>query len=370
MSVVQFRNILKTYGALVILQDLNLKVDDGEFLVLLGPSGCGKTTLLNLLAGLIEPQDGEIIIDGRDVTDLDPRDRGLAMVFQSYALYPTKTVRGNMRFALTARGLPADEIDRRIAWAAKMLQLEHLLDRKPAQLSGGQRQRVAIGRALVRQVGLFLFDEPLSNLDAKLRNEMRIEIKKLHNELKNTIVYVTHDQVEAMTMATRIAVMNKGLVEQIGTPTEIYDRPESVFVAGFVGSPGMNFLDCTIKLDQGRPVAAADHADARFDLSSYGWSETPGDGARVTLGFRPESISVEPGEAGARGQGTALTLPLQMVERSGAESTAFLTFSPKETIAVRSDPGVMGRLNGSQTPTVHVPAGVLNLFNRETGRRL
>jgi multiple sugar transport system ATP-binding protein len=370
MSVVQFRNILKTYGALVILKDLNLDVADGEFLVLLGPSGCGKTTLLNLLAGLIEPQDGQIMIDGRDVTDLDPRDRGLAMVFQSYALYPTKTVRGNMRFALTARGLPADEIDRRIGWAAKTLQLEHLLDRKPAQLSGGQRQRVAIGRALVRQVGLFLFDEPLSNLDAKLRNEMRIEIKKLHNQLRNTIVYVTHDQVEAMTMATRIAVMNKGLVEQIGTPTEIYDRPESVFVAGFVGSPAMNFLDCTVKLHQGRPMATADHADAAFDLSSYDWSATPVDGIRITLGVRPESLSVEPGELASRVDDTALSLPLQMVERSGAESTAFLTFSPKETIAVRSDPGVLARLNGTKRPTVRVPAGALNLFNRETGRRL
>ena len=262
MSTVEFRDIVKRYGALTILERLNLKVEDGEFLVLLGPSGCGKTTLLNLLAGLLEINDGAILIDGRDVSDLDPKDRGLAMVFQSYALYPTKTVRGNLKFGLSARRLSGAEIESRIAWAAKLLQIEHLLDRKPAQLSGGQRQRVAIGRALVKQVGLFLFDEPLSNLDAKLRTEMRLEIKKLHTQLKSTIVYVTHDQIEAMTMATKIAVMDKGVIQQLGSPDEIYDLPENVFVADFVGAPSMNMVDARDPEGQWRgPRRAAGHGD-------------------------------------------------------------------------------------------------------------
>src|SRR3954452_23416710 len=225
MPRVQFQNIVKQYGHLTVLDDLDLRVEDGEFLVLLGPSGCGKTTLLNLLAGLLEVTAGRILIDDRDVTDLDPKDRGLAMVFQSYALYPTKTVRGNLRFGLSAARLSRDEVDRRVDWAAKVLQIEPLLDRKPAQLSGGQRQRVAIGRALVKHAGVLLFDEPLSNLDAKLRTEMRIEIKKLHTELKQTVVYVTHDQIEAMTMASRIAVMDRGVIQQVGTPDEVYEKP-------------------------------------------------------------------------------------------------------------------------------------------------
>ena len=220
MPRVQFEKIVKTYGRLTVLKNLDLEIEDGEFVVLLGPSGCGKTTLLNLLAGLIDVSSGRIQIGGRDVTDLDPKDRGLAMVFQSYALYPTKTVRGNLKFGLAAAKLDRAEIERRIAWAAKLLQIESLLDRKPAQLSGGQRQRVAIGRALVKQVGVFLFDEPLSNLDAKLRTETRIEIKRLHQETGSTIVYVTHDQIEAMTMATRIAVINGGVIQQFDTPDD------------------------------------------------------------------------------------------------------------------------------------------------------
>ena len=223
MPRVSFEHIVKTYGAVTVLDDLNLSIEDGDFLVLLGPSGCGKTTLLNLLAGLAEVTDGRIEIGDRDVTDLDPKDRGLAMVFQSYALYPTKTVRGNLRFGLSAARLDAAEVERRVDWAARVLQIEPLLDRKPAQLSGGQRQRVAIGRALVKHAGVLLFDEPLSNLDAKLRTEMRLEIKRLHEELSPTVVYVTHDQIEAMTMATRIAVMDAGVIQQVGTPDEVYE---------------------------------------------------------------------------------------------------------------------------------------------------
>src|ERR1700710_2791686 len=254
MPQVQFEKIVKSYGRVTVLKNLDLEIEDGEFVVLLGPSGCGKTTLLNLLAGLIEITSGRIQIVGKEVTDLDPKDRGLAMVFQSYALYPTKTVRGNLKFGLVAQKLDSAEQERRIAWAAKLLQIEALLDRKPAQLSGGQRQRVAIGRALVKQVGVFLFDEPLSNLDAKLRTEMRLEIKKLHNELKSTIVYVTHDQIEAMTMATRIAVMNAGVIQQFGTPDEVYERPANLFVAGFIGAPAMNFFPATISTTGGTVV--------------------------------------------------------------------------------------------------------------------
>ena len=289
MSTVEFRNIVKKYGALTVLENFSLTVADGEFLVLLGPSGCGKTTLLNILAGLMEIDAGAVIIDGEDVTERDPKDRGLAMVFQSYALYPTKTVTGNLRFGLSARKLSREEIERRIAWAAKLLQIDHLLDRKPSQLSGGQRQRVAIGRALVKQVGLFLFDEPLSNLDAKLRTEMRLEIKKLHNRLKNTVVYVTHDQVEAMTMATKIAVMNKGVIQQVGTPDEIYDHPENVFVADFLGSPAMNMLDGEVTARHGAGgVQVRVPGSGSFDLSDYRWRQAPGESQKVKVGFRPE----------------------------------------------------------------------------------
>ena len=245
MPRVEFEQIVKSYGRVTVLKNLDLEIGDGEFVVLLGPSGCGKTTLLNLLAGLIDVTSGRIQIDGRDVTGLDPKDRGLAMVFQSYALYPTKTVRGNLKFGLSAFKLSRDEQERRIAWAAKLLQIEQLLDRKPSQLSGGQRQRVAIGRALVKQVGVFLFDEPLSNLDAKLRTETRIEIKRLHDETKSTVVYVTHDQIEAMTMATRIAIMNAGVIQQFDTPDAVYERPANLFVADFIGDA--NLIDVTVR---------------------------------------------------------------------------------------------------------------------------
>ncbi len=278
MPRVQFEKIVKTYGRLTVLKNLDLEIEDGEFVVLLGPSGCGKTTLLNLLAGLIDVSSGRVQIGGRDVTDLDPKDRGLAMVFQSYALYPTKSVRGNLKFGLAAAKLDRAEIERRIAWAAKLLQIEGLLDRKPAQLSGGQRQRVAIGRALVKQVGVFLFDEPLSNLDAKLRTETRIEIKRLHQETKSTIVYVTHDQIEAMTMATRIAVMNAGVIQQFDTPDVVYDKPANLFVAGFIGAPAMNIFPATVTLAGGKPVAALREADARIDLGRYPFVAPPARG--------------------------------------------------------------------------------------------
>ena len=365
MSTVEFRNIVKKFGALTVLESLDLRVEDGEFLVLLGPSGCGKTTLLNILAGLLEVNAGEILIDGKDVTDLDPKDRGLTMVFQSYALYPTKTVRGNLKFGLSARKISGDEIEKRIGWAAKLLQIDHLLDRKPAQLSGGQRQRVAIGRALVKQVGLFLFDEPLSNLDAKLRTEMRIEIKKLHERLKSTVVYVTHDQVEAMTMATKIAVMNKGVIQQFGSPDAIYDEPENVFVADFVGSPAMNILNGVIRRVNGSAAASVDNIT--FDLSGYKWRETAKDGQQVKVGFRPEHF-VQAGEE-ATGKTLRLDLPVQFLEKSGPDAIAFLV-AAGGTIAVRVDARTADRYRRAPTVAVMLPLDKINVFNAETGRRM
>jgi multiple sugar transport system ATP-binding protein len=243
MSNVHLRKLCITRGSNQVIRDLDLHIEPGEFLVLLGPSGCGKSTLLHSIAGLIDLADGSIEIGGRDMSYADPSERGIGMVFQSYALYPTMTVEKNMSFGLRISGAPKAEIQRRVRKAAEMLQLESLLDRKPAQLSGGQRQRVAIGRALVREAGVYLFDEPLSNLDAKLRAELRCELKMLHQALGSTMIYVTHDQAEAMTLATRIVVMQGGRIQQIGTPGEVYERPANRFVAGFLGSPSMNFVD-------------------------------------------------------------------------------------------------------------------------------
>jgi multiple sugar transport system ATP-binding protein len=368
MPAVQFRNILKHYGHLTVIENLDLDIADGEFVVLLGPSGCGKTTLLNLLAGLIEVDGGEISIDGRDVTDLDPKDRGLAMVFQSYALYPTKTVRGNLAFGLSSRNISRDEIERRIDWAARLLRIDHLLHRKPAQLSGGQRQRVAIGRALVKQVGVCLYDEPLSNLDAKLRTEMRMEIKKLHDQLRNTVVYVTHDQVEAMTMATRIAVMDKGVIQQFSSPGEIYDKPENVFVADFVGSPSMNMLDCEIGAANGS-ITAIDSIDQLvFDLSDYGWRRPVEVGRKVKVGFRAEHFQTG-SAASLAGKHVGFERRVEYFEKHGPDAIAFLSL-PQRAIAVRVDSRIADSYcSGAPLPAV-LPLEKINVFDASSGRRL
>lgn len=366
MPTVNFEHIVKKYGALTVLNDLNLSVDDGDFLVLLGPSGCGKTTLLNLLAGLLDITDGRIMIGDRDVTDLDPKDRGLAMVFQSYALYPTKTVYGNLKFGLSASKLPKQEIEERIAWAAELLQIEPLLKRKPAQLSGGQRQRVAIGRALVKNVGVYLFDEPLSNLDAKLRTEMRLEIKKLHDELKQTIVYVTHDQIEAMTMATRIAVMDGGVIQQIGTPDEIYERPANLFVAGFIGSPAMNLRKATVS-KKGAKTEAVFASGTRLDIGDYDFSETPADGHEIIIGLRPEHF-IAPG-ADMKNAAGHFDLPVRSVERTGSDAIAYLDFE-NELLALRVDPDNMTQLKRGTNAKVGFQRGKSNVFDAHTGRRL
>ena len=237
---VSIRHLDLSFGAVKVLRDLNLDIGQGEFLVLLGASGCGKSTLLNCIAGLLEATEGQIFINGQNVTWAEPSKRGIGMVFQSYALYPQMTVEGNLSFGLKNARVPKPEIAKRVARAAEILQIEPLLKRKPGALSGGQRQRVAIGRALVRDVDVFLFDEPLSNLDAKLRADLRVELKQLHQQLKNTMIYVTHDQIEAMTLADRIAVMKSGLIQQLGTPSEIYSNPVNKYVADFIGSPSMN----------------------------------------------------------------------------------------------------------------------------------
>ncbi len=314
MPSVAIKNLSLNYGAVPVLQKLNLDIEEGEFLVLLGPSGCGKSTLLNCIAGLLDASEGQVFIKDKNVTWEEPKDRGIGMVFQSYALYPQMSVKGNLSFGLKNAGVPRDEIERRIARTAEILQIEPLLERKPSQLSGGQRQRVAIGRALVRDVDVFLFDEPLSNLDAKLRSELRVEIKRLHQKLANTMIYVTHDQIEAMTLADRIAVMRGGLSLQLDRPQDIYKRPVNRFVADFIGSPGMNFLDGEIVLRDGRAAFVAPDVDIPLDKYAFG----PGGPreAKVAFGMRPEHIAVNAGSDWPFGA----EVPVEIVEPMGSNS--------------------------------------------------
>ena len=368
MSAVEFRGVSKAFGPIPVLQALDLLIEDGEFVVLLGPSGCGKTTLLNILAGLVEQTSGSVFIDGRDVSDLDPKDRGIAMVFQSYALYPTKTVRGNLKFGLDARGLSSAEISRRIDWVAKLLQLEALMNRRPSELSGGQRQRVAIGRALVKQVRVCLFDEPLSNLDAKLRTEMRMEIKKLHTDLKNTVVYVTHDQVEAMTMATKIAVMNKGVIQQIGSPDEIYQRPGNLFVAEFVGSPSMNFVDVVVHEENERLIAIDEVNALKFELLFNGSNLGPTNGQRLRLGIRPEHVRVCFEPISSNGD-ARVKLRLKYCEKLGPEAIAFQELA-ESVIAARIGPELVTEIEAASVVPVVFPAERLHIFDALTGNRL
>ncbi|MBE7184037.1 MAG: ABC transporter ATP-binding protein [Methylobacterium mesophilicum] len=293
-SSVDVRDLSLDFGSVSVLSHLNLDIREGEFLVLLGPSGCGKSTLLNCIAGLLDISDGQIFIKGKNVTWEEPKDRGIGMVFQSYALYPQMTVKGNLSFGLKNAGLPKPEIERRIAQAAEILQIGPLLERRPAQLSGGQRQRVAIGRALVRDVDVFLFDEPLSNLDAKLRSELRVEIKRLHQRLANTMIYVTHDQIEAMTLADRIAVMKGGVIQQLDAPQKIYNHPANRFVAGFLGSPGMNFLEGRIDARDGRAVFEGEGVS--IPLDAYRFKDGPAAG-KATFGIRPEHVGLNANES-------------------------------------------------------------------------
>ncbi|KPF81082.1 ABC transporter [Brevundimonas sp. AAP58] len=327
MAEVALRGITKSFGATPVLKGVDLDVADGEFVVFVGPSGCGKSTLLRAIAGLEEPDTGEVAIGGRTVNALSPSDRGVAMVFQSYALYPHMTVRQNMAFGLTLAKTQKTEIDRRVAAAADILNISDYLDRKPKALSGGQRQRVAIGRAIVREPQVFLFDEPLSNLDAALRVRMRYEFAALHQRLKTTMIYVTHDQVEAMTLADRIVVLNGGVVEQVGAPLELYDHPRTRFVAEFIGSPKMNLIPAEIVEASvaGATVRLADGATVRVGVDAAGARV----GQPVQLGVRPEHLSLD-------GPGDAVAATATFVESLGAATYAYATVAGSaETLTVQ-----------------------------------
>jgi multiple sugar transport system ATP-binding protein len=340
MGFLDIRRATKSFGSVQVLHETDISIEEGEFLVLVGPSGCGKSTLLNMIAGLEEVTSGEIAIKGRAMNGVKPADRNIAMVFQSYALYPNMTVRGNIAFGMEMHGVPKAEREKRIGQVADLLKISHLLDRKPGQLSGGQRQRVAMGRALVRDPDVFLFDEPLSNLDAKLRVDMRTEIKKLHQKLGTTIVYVTHDQIEALTLSTRIAVMYGGHVQQLGTPKDIYDNPANMFVAGFMGSPSMNLFPATVTARNGAPAAAVRLADGSLATIPFAADRALGalDGKEIILGIRPEAITDKDGaDRNSRAVHT-IEAPVEVTELAGSDIFVVGQMGGKDiTARVRAD---------------------------------
>ena len=367
MAFLEIKNVQKRYGTADVLKGIDIAVEAGDFLVLVGPSGCGKSTLLNMIAGLDAITEGEVRINGARVNELHPSKRDIAMVFQSYALYPNMTVAQNMAFGLEMRGVPKAERDRLVAEVAKTLQITHLLGRKPSQLSGGQRQRVAMGRALVRQPQVFLFDEPLSNLDAKLRVEMRTEIKRLHQAVRTTMVYVTHDQIEAMTLATQIAVMNAGEIQQLGTPQEIYNRPANIFVAGFMGSPSMNMMAAVLEDGPAVRIATVNGQSMRLPLGPAA-KALAGYGKRdVILGMRPEAIT-DPN--GADRSGNAIVHAdclVEVVEPAGSDTFVVTRLADKEVIArMRADADVRP---GQLAPFAFAMDKAV-LFDPETGKRI
>jgi multiple sugar transport system ATP-binding protein len=358
MAAVDIRRARKSFGNVEVLHGVDIGIADGEFVVLVGPSGCGKTTLLRMIAGLEQISAGEIAIGGRIVNNLPPKDRDIAMVFQSYALYPHMTVRDNMGFSLKLRKADSREIDERVKRAADILGLMPFLDRFPRQLSGGQRQRVAMGRAIVRNPQVFLFDEPLSNLDAKLRVQMRVEIKALHQRLKTTSVYVTHDQVEAMTMADRIVVMHDGKVEQIGSPLELYDRPANLFVAGFIGSPAMNFIKGTLRRTNGDAwveapggvrLAAGPHAAGK-------------EGQEVVYGVRPEHLAVV-----GKGEAAAVPATVTVVEPTGADTFVYGEIAGTQMCAVFTE---RHDFSPGQEIYLQPKVPVTHLFDAASGTKL
>ena len=351
MSGVNIQNLSITFGSNEVIKGLNLQVHEGEFLVLLGPSGCGKSTLLHSIAGLNDVSGGSIHIGGQDMTDAEPSERGIGMVFQSYALYPTMTVEKNMSFGPRVAGVPKAEIARRVEKAANMLQLTPLLNRKPAQLSGGQRQRVAIGRALVREAGVFLFDEPLSNLDAKLRAELRRELKLLHQNLGSTMIYVTHDQVEAMTLASRIVVMKSGVIQQVGTPAEVYETPANLFVAGFLGSPAINLVPVTVAAD-GVTTAGA----LSLPLPA---GKVIKPGQQLVLGIRPEHVRLQ---SDGRWRAT-----VQLVEPMGNHQVVWMQLGAQTISALVHDGR---RLAMGDTVAFDIDETALNVFDATTEQRL
>ncbi|WP_414471346.1 ABC transporter ATP-binding protein [Microvirga sp. M2] len=351
MASLQIVDVRKAYGQTQVIHGVDIAIDDGEFVILVGPSGCGKSTLLRMIAGLENISGGEIRIGSRVVNDLPPKDRDIAMVFQNYALYPHMTVADNMAFSMKLRRAPKPEIEERVGKAAQILGLTKLLDRYPRQLSGGQRQRVAMGRAIVRDPQVFLFDEPLSNLDAKLRVQMRTEIKQLHQRLKTTTVYVTHDQIEAMTMADKIVVMHDGIVEQIGAPLDLYDRPANLFVAGFIGSPAMNFLKG--HLQGGRFVSDSGTA---LPVAN---APAASDGQRIIYGIRPEHFILD--------DSNGLPAEVAVVEPTGSETQVFAKFGGSDVVGVFRE-----RVNAQPGQQIRVTPDpkFVHLFDEQTGKRI
>lgn len=362
MATLRVEKAKKVYGKTAVLHDISLSIESGEFLILVGPSGCGKSTLMNLISGLESLTAGEVYIDEKAVSKLPPKDRDIAMVFQSYALYPSMTVAQNIGFAMEIRKVPKAQRDSAIHEVAELLQIEHLLGRKPSQLSGGQRQRVAIGRALARQPKIYLFDEPLSNLDAKLRVEMRTELKKLHQRLKTTIVYVTHDQIEAMTLADRIAVMKDGIIQQLDTPQEIYDNPANIFVAGFMGSPAMNFLTCDVlehKEKRGVNLSNSAGDSVFLPLSErYQQALEQRVGKTVILGIRPEEITQKRLSKIDNELAVLFNAEVEVVEPTGPDTLVHITLN-NQGVNCRVDPRRVGEVGHPMELMMDVSKAVL-----------
>ncbi len=364
MATLELKNVKKTYGSGLpdTLKDIELKIESGEFLILVGPSGCGKSTLMNCIAGLENITGGEILVDGADISGMSPKDRDIAMVFQSYALYPTMNVRENIAFGLKMRKMSAAAIEEEVSRVAKLLQIEHLLARKPGQLSGGQQQRVAMGRALARRPKIYLFDEPLSNLDAKLRVEMRTEIKLMHQRLKTTTVYVTHDQIEAMTLGDKVAVMKDGVVQQFGTPQQIYNDPANLFVASFIGSPPMNFIPLRLQRRDGRLLALLDSGQARCELPLAMQGEGL-ENREVILGIRPEQICL----ATAGSNLPSILAEVEVIEPTGPDTLVFVNLNQTK-VCCRLAPDMAPRV-GDNLELQFDPDKVL-LFDAKSGERL
>ena len=359
MSSVSLQNLEISYGTVPIVKNLDLTIEDGEFLVLLGPSGCGKSTLLSAIGGLADVSGGRILFNDKDVTWTDPKDRGIGMVFQSYALYPTMSVERNLSFGLRIAGIDRAIIEKKVKWAAELLQITHLLDRKPSALSGGQRQRVAIGRALVRDADIFLFDEPLSNLDAKLRAELRLEIKKLHKTLKSTMIYVTHDQIEALTLADRIAVMKDGIIQQLDTPLNVYNKPANEFVGSFLGSPAMNKIEGQFVAEGDRLFFAA--GAFRLDVSRYPFAQAVESGRKVVLGLRPEHILP------AKGDAQTIEGKVSLIEPMGSSILAWSTF---DGVSLSHLVGQDDGCEADRTFPVTIDVQKASFFDVDTGWRL
>ena len=366
MASVQLKNVTKKYpNGFEAVKDFNLDVQDQEFIIFVGPSGCGKSTTLRMIAGLEDISSGDLFIDGKRMNDVEPKDRDIAMVFQNYALYPHMTVYDNMAFGLKLRKVPKDEIDQKVHEAARILDLEHLLDRKPKALSGGQRQRVAMGRAIVRRPKVFLMDEPLSNLDAKLRAQMRVEIAKLHKSLETTIIYVTHDQTEAMTLGTRIVVLKDGVIQQVDTPENLYETPCNKFVAGFIGSPQMNMIDAECKADGDDVTLTFAGHTITLDASKAAKLKDGGYvGKTVTLGIRPEHLL---DGRGKEKDGCTVKAPVEVRELLGAEAYLYFTLAGKQcTARVASDVDLTVGMEG----TFAFDMNKLQLFDKETEKSL